>query len=503
MSAVETAAAVREFLLAHARIEVWEQGQRLTQLGGERSGYSLSADAGKLVCHFWSENANLVRRVVGLGPAGPERMRLQCLRMGQARPSTLILQSAGAGADPVRAAQRADFRQQLQAAVQREWHGWRLEPLPAGLNAGGAARHPVQCLLLRRRHELLLCAAADEHESLEAAERTLAQALAWASRLRRHWPDRILTGVNLVLPEAATAVTRQRLAWLRRSPPVVCWTLDRSSGELNPVEGEAAEVASELRRAPAEADPAACSEATAALLAEVREHCPQATAEWAPEGAARITVHGLPVAWTAAGDGAWSFGCREERTPLETATRPLFEDFLRQLAGARVPGGNPRQPLYMLQPEAWMEHLLRRDIRLLDPQLDPRWIYAQVPVCRAGQREVLDLLAMDRRGVLHVIELKASEDIGFPLQALDYWMRVRYHQQRGDFERLGYFPGAAISGETPRLWLVAPALQWHPSTDFVGSWLAPEVPWLQVGINEEWRRGVQIVFRKGPEPGRG
>ncbi|MGH9417308.1 MAG: hypothetical protein ACRD01_11845 [Terriglobales bacterium] len=499
MSAIEAAAAVRDFLLAHARTEVWEQGQRLTQLGGERSGYSLSSDAGRLVCHFWSENANLVRRVVGLGPAGPERLRLHCLRMGQTRPSTLILQGVGAGTDPVRMSRRTEFRQQLLAAAQREWPGWRPEPLPARSIMGGAARHPVQCLLLRRRHELLLCAAAEEQESAEAAESTLAHALVWASQLRSHWPARVLKGVNLVLPKAALAVTQQRLAWLRRSPPTACWELDRSSGELNQVRlEENAMVASELRRAQPVSDPAASSKATAALLAEVREHCPQAAAEWTAEGTARISVYGLPVAWEAPATGAsaWSFGCREERTPLTADTRPLFENLLRQLASSRLPGGGHHQPLYTLQAEGWMEYLLRRDIRLLDAHLDPRWIYAQVPVCGPGQREVMDLLAVDRGGVLHVIELKGGEDMGFPLQALDYWLRVRYHQQQGDFERLGYFPGVSISAQPPRLWLVAPALRWHPSTDLLGRWLSPEVPWLRLGVNEEWRHGLQIIFRK-------
>jgi hypothetical protein len=43
------------------------------------------------------------------------------------------------------------------------------------------------------------------------------------------------------------------------------------------------------------------------------------------------------------------------------------------------------------------------------------------------------------------IERKASEDIQMPMQAVDYWLRVRRHQQAGDFQRNGYFSGLEIS----------------------------------------------------------
>ena len=38
---------------------------------------------------------------------------------------------------------------------------------------------------------------------------------------------------------------------------------------------------------------------------------------------------------------------------------------------------------------------------------------------------MLDLLTLDRNARLVVLELKADEDLHLPLQALDYWIRVR------------------------------------------------------------------------------
>ena len=55
-----------------------------------------------------------------------------------------------------------------------------------------------------------------------------------------------------------------------------------------------------------------------------------------------------------------------------------------------------------------------------------------------------------------MIELKASEDVHLPLQALDYWMRVKWHLDRGEFTRRGYFPGSELPNQPPRLLLVSP-----------------------------------------------
>src|SRR5271168_4734900 len=94
-------------------------------------------------------------------------------------------------------------------------------------------------------------------------------------------------------------------------------------------------------------------------------------------------------------------------------------------------------PLYRSAPERWLETLILEDPTKLDAQLDPRHLYSQVPALTAGDRGVLDLLGVTRRGRLVVIELKASEDIQMAVQAVDYWLRVRRHQREGDFLRFG------------------------------------------------------------------
>jgi hypothetical protein len=71
-----------------------------------------------------------------------------------------------------------------------------------------------------------------------------------------------------------------------------------------------------------------------------------------------------------------------------------------------------------------------------------------------------------------------------------------WHHARGEFQQFGYFPERELSLEPPLLLLVAPALHVHPATDTLLRYLAPEIDCALLGIDEHWREGVRVVFRK-------
>ncbi len=73
---------------------------------------------------------------------------------------------------------------------------------------------------------------------------------------------------------------------------------------------------------------------------------------------------------------------------------------------------------------------------------------------------------------------------------------MEWHHARGEFPQFGYFGDRELSPEKPLLFLVAPALHVHPSTDTLLRYLSPEINWEVVGIDEHWREGVKVVFRK-------
>jgi hypothetical protein len=160
-----------------------------------------------------------------------------------------------------------------------------------------------------------------------------------------------------------------------------------------------------------------------------------------------------------------------------------------------------------MQPERWLEACLRAELAELLPGLRGDLLCSQVPAISVGDRGMLDLLTLDRAGRLAVIELKADEDLHLPLQALDYWIRVRaINADRqpaspggraiSAFERQGYFAGTEVSEREPRLLLAAPALRIHPANEPVLRYFSPLVEWELLALGEHWRRELQVVFRK-------
>jgi hypothetical protein len=148
------------------------------------------------------------------------------------------------------------------------------------------------------------------------------------------------------------------------------------------------------------------------------------------------------------------------------------------------------------RPERWLESLLLQDIRAIDARFDPRFVYPQVPAFLGGDRGMIDILSVTSEGRLAVLELKVSEDIELPMQGLDYWLRVRWHHARNEFQTHGYFPSVTLSPLPPLLFFVCPQFRYHSSFPLLTGQIEPAVPLIQVGINENWREGVRVVLRR-------
>jgi len=155
----------------------------------------------------------------------------------------------------------------------------------------------------------------------------------------------------------------------------------------------------------------------------------------------------------------------------------------------------PGEAAPRLEPESVVEAQVRSSITALDASLLESPVHGQVCSFAAAERGVFDLLAVDDRGRLAVIELKASESVHLPLQALDYWIHVRHHQARGALTPL--FPRMALSAETPRLLLVAPALCHHPSNERVLAFFREEIEVQRIGLAHGWGGPVRVLFRHG------
>ena len=200
-----------------------------------------------------------------------------------------------------------------------------------------------------------------------------------------------------------------------------------------------------------------------------------------PENAISIRLRGLEVARVSETGTTYPMG-----EPLE----PLIET----LAEQRRHGSS--HPLARAYEERWLESNIIRQIRDLLP-VRSEWIYPQVPSFVGEDRNIIDLLTITDSGRLVVIEVKASADPDLPLQALDYWLAVERHRKAGDFKAKGYFQNLEIRDEPALLAVVAPLLAFHRTLDELVEMLPQELPFMQIGINQSWKRKIKILRRKG------
>jgi hypothetical protein len=192
------------------------------------------------------------------------------------------------------------------------------------------------------------------------------------------------------------------------------------------------------------------------------------------------------------------FGLGAEQRVLSDENVSQFADLIRLAAAVRNMNGPKNHRLWRMDPERWLEASISANVAALDGRLRTEFVYPQVPAFAAADRAMIDILAEAQDGRLAVIELKADEDIHLPLQGVDYWSRVDWHQNRGDVTKFGYFPGRQLSTQKPLLLLVAPALHVHPTTDTILRYLRPEIDWEVIGIGENWREEIKVIFRKKP-----
>ena len=191
-------------------------------------------------------------------------------------------------------------------------------------------------------------------------------------------------------------------------------------------------------------------------------------------------------------------GIEVARLSEEATTYPLgepIERVIQELDQMRR-YGSPH-PLARAHEERWLESNLIAEIHQVLPSVDVRHIYPQVPSFGSEERNIIDLLTMTTAGRLVVIEIKASADPDLPFQALDYWIAVERHRKAGDFLKKGYFEGCLLKDEPALLVLVAPLLAYHKTLGRMIEILPRQVPLMEIGINQSWKRQIKILRRRG------
>jgi hypothetical protein len=481
-SAEELQAAVERFLKASRKPALLEPGEPIIPITG--TNCLLDVRNARFTVQAWDDQRNVVRRVVDIQEETRGRLELVAERFAGKRGALYLIDLARpAGADWERRATRLVFREKFRQFLSREYPAWQIAELSTERDLEHSLS-PAYPRALLKRGAAALAAIGSPSDGLNSSD-VLSFGLIWLAYLRRRERRTVIEGLVLVVPANQERNTTLRLNFLdaaRARFEVLAYSESGQTARIDLRDAGNLETKLDI-----------CRQRPATSLNTFQNLLAVAGVEQIPAGNGEISlrVRGLEFARTAGSEMLFGLG---ERVPLAPANLPECERLARELARLRDPGAKAGD-LYLRNPEAWLESQVRRNLEKIDPSLFPSPVYGQVPAFAAGDRGIIDLLASGRTGRLAVIELKASADLHLPLQALDYWMRVHWHLVRDEFGQHGYFPGVPLTKEPPRLLLVAPALDFHPTTESVLSYFSPTIEVERIGLGINWRRDLDVMFR--------
>ena len=497
--------ALQEFLSGSSDAVVIEDNSQLFDLAHTK--YSISGESNRCLLHLWSAERNVVRRVLEV-ESRADTLRVIVQRIGHAKPSKLeICRQRDRRTATAKKQARLMYRHILERTLARKFPDLTLVQLSTSVDLEKSFGPIYARGLLRRGQSAFAVIGVNREELQGSIDAALTFGILWLDVCRLSSAGKFhVEGLKMFVPAGCSGLVRERMAHLNRH--AAKWRLyEFEQREEDVKEIEVADRGNISTRLVRYVDDDEIRTRFAVPIALIRTLMPET--EVAPLSSAEIAFrcHGLEFARArvTAQPGSFRsepeivFGIGAEERILDGNNFPQLERLIRSIGEARHPEGPRDNRFWRLHSERWLESLVVRDVCALDSSLDPRWRYSQVPAFSAADRAMIDVLSATRAGRLAVIELKADEDIHLPLQGIDYWSRVAWHHERGEFKKFGYFAGRELSADPPRLMMVAPALRVHPATDTLLRYISGEIEWTLMGIDERWREKLRVVFRKRPE----
>ncbi len=187
------------------------------------------------------------------------------------------------------------------------------------------------------------------------------------------------------------------------------------------------------------------------------------------------------------------FGIERNKQLLNENSRENFFDLLENLKiYRRSDSPNERHALFRLAPEAWLEAVLRKNVKLLDANLVLSPIYNQF----RASNDKIDLLALRRDGRLVIVELKVSPDREMIFQAADYWRKIELQRRKGNLQKTKIFGDLEIADAPTLVYLAAPTLSFHYDFQFLSETVSPEIEIHRFDLNENWREDLKVMRRE-------
>lgn len=472
--------------------EVRENGEWLAALEGAQYRVHPQGDAALL--HLWSAQQSLVRRVLRVADESRERVVLEVSRLGFSRAAQLEFVARGVPHE-TRRVEHEQFSVRLRRMLNDHFPDESIESLATSADLHHSISGSYTRGLLRRGSEAYAVLAASPNEDGGTIDGILTFGLIWLQYTRDRARRYSVHGLRIFVPHGTSPATAHRMAALAAPDEVQLYEYEPPYWRVRRIaRSDAGNLATwivarrELDQAIAGAMP---------MAERIQRLAPEAIRIGVAPATQDVTLRFRGVEFARWRIGETWYGLGDHQELLTPGKWAALERLVRQLETHRHPlATDTRHRLFRAQPERWLETLVAAEPGRIDARLDPQQIYSQVPAFSAGDRGIIDLLGVTRDGRLAVLELKASEDIHLVMQAVDYWLRVRFHHEQNDFGRYGYFPGVTLNPKPPLLFLVAPGFRFHPSMDIVLRYLSPEIEIARVALAENWRRGLRVVFRQ-------
>ncbi len=472
--------------------EVRENGQWLAALDGLQYEVREQGDAALL--HLWSAQQSMVRRVVRVAEESRERVVVEVVRFGHSRRVQLEFVTTGAGRES-RRVDRGQFCDRLRQILTDRFPDETVDSMVTSADLRHSLSGSYTRGLMHRGSEAFAVLGASPNEGGATIDGILTFGLIWLQHTRDRAKRHSVSGLRLFVPRGTSATTAHRLTALASQQEVELYEYDPLYWRVRRVPlSDAGNLATwitarrEIEQLIAAALP--CAERIQRLAPDaIRVGVAPATQE------VTLRFRGLGFArWRL---GAMWFGLGDHTEILTPEKWSALESLIRLMETHRHPlASDTKSRLYRAQPERWLETMVGADPSRIDARLDARHLYTQVPAFSSGDRGIIDLLGSTRDGRLAVIELKAGEDIHLVMQAVDYWLRVRWHHDQDDFRRFGYFQGVPLKAKPPLLFLVAPGFRFHSTIDIVLRYLSPEIEVVRIALAENWRSGLHVIFRQ-------
>jgi hypothetical protein len=384
-SPAHIAAAIEDFVFAHVEAAVLEDGKVAFDL--RQAKYTLSVEHNRCTLHLWSEERNIVRRILSATPRGGS-LRLATQRFGQTQSKLLELVASRERRTPnTRETARTRYLRTLERVLLRNFPEFKTEGFRTAMDLERSFGPAYARGSLLRGQQAWAVIAVNEEESATTIDGVLTIGVLWLHHCREQAEGRRLyQGLKLILPRGTAMATLSRLAWMNESAAQwELYELDQKSEEL--VARDAADHGNLRTRLVHHPDEVAARERFAVAVERVMGLVPahertrvekrlRSTAELA------FLLHGLEFARARIAFTGNSFapvlevtvGVGESETLLTEDNRTELAEAVAELFRRRRADSldKTKDPLFRASPERWLESVLRLDLSPLTRHLAPQ-----------------------------------------------------------------------------------------------------------------------------------